>query len=533
MDNAANSLLTKRLAAIDIGSNSVRLMVADAAADGSYRVLDDHKETTRLAHGLAREGLLTREAMYHTLDALKRMKAIVEGYQVDRLAVIATSAVREAANGGEFVELVRQQLGLEVRVIPPGEEGELSYRSAEAHFDLRNQETLLVDLGGGSAELVFAGKGIIEEIYSLPVGAVRMTEACIKDDPPSRADYRAIKRKLKKALADSLGDLTYFPQLMIGAGGTFTALASIALRSRGKGQTGVGGFEMNRAEVRGILDRLRHMTLAERRNVPGLNPDRADIIVAGLIVIERLMKWLRINRLLIHDKGVRDGLVRKLIDEAFGMPAAAEEKIDVQQVLHQFGAACGYDPKHAHQVARLAGQLFEQLQEPLKLPPGERQLLEAAALLHEVGAMINYQKHHQHSYHLISHGNLRGFAPQQREVIANIARYHRKAPPKLKHAPFAKLSPGEQATVRRMSALLRVADGLDRTHTQRVQAVECENGGEVIRITAVSPSSPDVDLWGAEQKGKLFENVFKKKLAFQWREPSGDGNGAAAKQSMN
>jgi exopolyphosphatase/guanosine-5'-triphosphate,3'-diphosphate pyrophosphatase len=518
MDQPLAPLLTKRLAAIDVGSNSVRLMVAEASADGSYRILDDHKETTRLAHGLVGARRLTPEAIYHTVDALKRMKAIVEGYQVERLAVIATSAVREAVNGPEFVDYVRQQLGLEIQVIPPGEEGDLSYRSAAAHFDLGNQQVVVVDLGGGSAELVFAARGFIEEIYSLPIGAVRLTESCIRNDPPVKDDYQLLKRRIRRALQDALGNLTYFPHVMIGAGGTFTALANISLRSRGKGPGGVGGYEMNRAEVRQILERLRHMTVAERRGVAGLNPDRADIIVAGLVVIERLMKWLRLNRLVIHDKGVRDGLLRKLIDESFGrVPAVVEDKADPIQVVQEFGKACGFEAKHAQQVARLAGQLFDQLAGPLKLPPGEKLLLEAAAWLHEVGALINYQKHHEHSYHLIKHGNLRSFSPQQRELIANIARYHRKAPPKPKHKPYARLTPGEQATVRRLSALLRVADGLDRTHTQRISNVRCENTSGIVRITVEAPTSPAVDLWGSEQKGKLFEKVFGKKLVFAWQ----------------
>lgn len=527
MDPTSTVVQTRRLAAIDIGSNSVRLMVADAAADGSYRVLDDHKETTRLAHGLAAEGRLAVEAMHHTVDALKRMKAIVEGYQVDRLEVIATSAVREAANGLDFVDYVRQHLGLVIQVIPPHEEGELSYRSAKAHFSLADQQVLLVDLGGGSAELVFAAKGIIEEIYSLPVGAVRLTEACLRNDPPTRDELKALKKRLKKEFAEQVGDLTFFPAAMIGAGGTFTALANISRRGRGLDAGGVGGHEMNRSEVRQILERLSHLPLAERRAVPGLNPDRADIIVAGVAVIERLMKWLRINRLLIHDKGVRDGLLRRVIDETFGRAAApTEEQGDPIQGVQEFGKACGFEPKHAQQVAKLARKLFEQLEAPLKLPPGEKPLLEAAAWLHEVGALINYQKHHQHSYHLIKHGNLRGFSPAQRELVANVARYHRKAPPKPKHAAYAKLTPGEQATVRRLAALLRLADGLDRTHTQRIDDLRCFCEGDTVRIAARAADSPAVDLWGAEQKGKLFERVFNRRLEFAWEPAAGRGSAA-------
>lgn len=509
-----------RLAAIDIGSNSVRLMVVEASREGSYRILDDHKETTRLAHGLVATGMLVQEAIIHTIDALRRMKSIVSGYQAEQLRVIATSAVRDAKNGADFVQAVKQQLGLDIAVISAAEEGEYSYRSVAAHYDLSDQHVLHVDLGGGSCELVFAALGNIEEIISLPVGAVRLTEAFLKGDPPTKAELRALRRHVKKLFEHSIPEPTFLPHLMTGAGGTFSALASMVIRLRGLGERPIAGFTLNRSEVRHVLDLLMMQPLAERRSMPGLHADRADIIIAGVAVIERLMKWLHINRLLVHDKGVRDGLIRAMIDERFGRRSASGEKLSPLQVIQQFGAACGYEPAHAGQVARLAGLLFDQLQGPFQLPAEERFLLEAAAWLHEIGALINYEKHHQHSYHLIKHGNLTGLTPQQRELIANIARYHRKSEPKLKHEAFAKLLPREQATVRRLAALLRVADGLDRSHTQRVRHLQATVINGTVRLEVFADTEPEVDLWGAAQKGRLFEKVFDRKLELVWRRTS-------------
>lgn len=506
-----------RLAAIDIGSNSVRLMVVEATREGSYRILDDHKETTRLAHGLAASGMLAQEAIIHTIDALRRMKSIVSGYQVDLLRVIATSAVRDATNGPDFVVAARQQLDLDITVISAVEEGELSYRSVASHYDLSDQHVLHVDLGGGSCELVFATLGNIEEIVSLPAGAVRLSEAFLTSDPPDKGELRTLRRKVKKLYEETVREPTFLPHLMTGAGGTFSALASMVMRLRGLGERPIAGFTVNRSEVRHVLDLLMMLPLAERRSVPGLHADRADIIIAGVAVIERLMKWLHINRLLVHDKGVRDGLIRAMIDEHFGRRTASGEKLSPLQVVQQFGAACGYEPAHAGQVARLAGLLFDQLQGPFEFPAEERFLLEAAAWLHEIGALINYEKHHQHSYHLIKHGNLTGLSPQQRELIANIARYHRKAEPKPKHEAYAKLLPREQATVRRLSALLRVADGLDRSHTQRVKSVAATVANGKVELEVHADSEPEVDLWGAVQKGRLFERVFDRKLELVWR----------------
>jgi exopolyphosphatase/guanosine-5'-triphosphate,3'-diphosphate pyrophosphatase len=519
-----------RLAGIDIGSNSIRLIVAELTPDGSdYRVLDDHKETTRLAHGLTASHRLTQEAMAHSIDALRRMKALVDAHKVDCLEAIATSAVREAINGQEFVQLVKLHLGFDIEIITPEEEGRLSFLSAQRRFELQDQQVLLFDLGGGSGELIFAANGIVEDIHSLPIGSVRMTEACIKNDPPTNSELKAIRKRLKKLLREKMPVAAFRPHLMIGAGGTFTALANISLRMRGLERRGVGGYEMTRAHVRHVLDHLSYLPLAARRAVPGLNADRADIIVAGLVVIERIMKWMQVNRLLIHDQGVRDGLLLKMIEKFHGkkaeIPTAPEDPEALLHAARQFGVMCGVDEAHAQQVARLSRNLYEQLREPFQLPAGERVLLELAAWLHEAGTLVNYQKHHRHSYHLIVHGNIRGLSPRQREIVAQVARYHRKSEPKKKHSAFARLSEDDQQTVSRLSALLRVADGLDRSHTKQIQDVECSLHDHTVRLTVHSDAYPEIDIWGASQKGRLFEKVFDKDLELVWQPAHASANG--------
>jgi exopolyphosphatase/guanosine-5'-triphosphate,3'-diphosphate pyrophosphatase len=506
------------LAAIDIGSNSIRLLVAEVNPDGSYRVLDDEKQTTRLAKGIAQTGALSEETIGESLETLGRLKAIAEGYGAEGLEVIATSAVREAANRQRFLQLARERVGLDVEVISATEEGELSFSSVARHFDIKDTDVAVIDLGGGSVELVLAAQGVIEEIYSLPLGAVRLTEEFVRSDPLADGDYRRLKKHVRKWFAKVVGEPTFVPHVMIGAGGTFTALAHISMRQRGQVYGGVGGYELNRSEVRHIFEHLRGLPLAARRTVPGLHADRADIILAGLLVVERLMKFLGVNWLQVHDRGVRDGLLLRMIGRAFpGRAAAAEADYDPLAGVRQFAAACGFEPKHAQHVQRLARQLFDQLAGPLQLPPGERVLLEAAALLHEVGNLINYARHHHHSYHLIIHGDLRGLTPRQRELVANVARYHRRAGPKSRHENYARLLPAERETVKRLSALLRLADGLDRTHTQHVREVRCAWDDGRLTLTVTAERRPEVDLWGARQKGKLFEKVFGVKLAFDWQ----------------
>lgn len=522
MTTTASTPPAKRLAAIDVGSNSIRLLVTEVAPDGSYRILDDEKQTTRLAGGLADTGRLTLDAMRQSLEALKRMRTIAHGFGADRLEVIGTSALREAENGEEFAKLVKDELGINMDVIPGAEEAQLSFSSIARHFDLKATNAVAVDLGGGSAEIIMVANGVVEELYSLPIGAVRLTDSFLRSDPCTEKEYGRLTQHIKKRFRKGLGRSRFAPHVMIGAGGTFMALASMSMRRRGTVYPSVGGYEMRRAEVRHILDNLKDMPLRARRDVPGLHADRADIIVAGLAVIERLMKLFHVNRLLIHDQGVRDGLMLRMIGQLSKRKAVpVEESGDPLDGVRQFAAACSVEQSHAEHVALLARQLFAQLQGPLRLDPDDALILEAAALLHEVGNLINYEKHHQHSYHLILHGNLRGLSPRQRELVANVARYHRRTGPKLKHENFARLTHTERATVRRLSAILRVADGLDRTHMQRIEQIRCACGPGRVRIRVRASSTPDVDFWGAQQKGKLFEQVFGVKLRFEWQPATG------------
>lgn len=512
-----------RLAGIDIGSNSIRLMIVEVTDEQSnYKILDDHKETTRLAHGLSDNNKLSAEAIAHSVNALRRMKALVEGHKVEHLETIATSAVREASNGQEFIQLVKAHLDLDIEIISPAEEGRLSFLSAQRRFDLQDQQVLLMDLGGGSGELIFAANGVVEDIHSMPIGAVRMTEACIKHDPPRKQDLKALRKRLKKLLTETMPVAAFHPHFMIGAGGTFTALANISLRMRGLDRRGVGGYEMTRSDVRHVLDHLSFLPLAARRTVPGLNPDRADIIVAGIAVIERIMKWMQVNRLVIHDQGVRDGLLLRMIDKYHGprkieAVQVAEDPEALIQAARQFGKVCGLDEAHAQQITHLCANLFDQLQEPLQLPASERILLMLAAWLHEVGTLVNYEKHHHHSYHLIVHGNIHGMTPRQREIVAQVARYHRRSEPKRKHDAYHRMSEADQNTIRRLSAILRLADGMDRSHTRSIRKVQCNVRGKLVHLTLFSESYPEIDIWGASQKGKYFEKIFDKELELVWQ----------------
>src|SRR4051812_1902382 len=379
--------LAHRFGALDIGTNSIRLIIAEALRGGDYRVLDDEKESTRLGRNLAATGRLDPLAVEESLQALLRMKQIATGYQVREFRVIATCAVREAEDGAEFVRRAKEEAGVDVEVISSEHEAHLAFHSVARNFDLAGKNVAVADIGGGSTEIILASGNMIEGVFSTPLGAVRMTESYSESSRNGEAYddmVEGIDRTLRKHTKKSILN----PHLLIGTGGTFTTLAEMVKASRN--QTGLPsrGYEVTHAQLSHLLDRLRKMPVKSRRNVPGLSPDRSDIIVAGLTIIDRLLHRFELNRLLVHDGGVRDGLLLTMIEQSLG--ERPDGPHDRDAALERLAQGCGVDVVHCRQVSRLAGEIFAQLAECMKLNPEDRALLEAAAIVQDVGYLINY-----------------------------------------------------------------------------------------------------------------------------------------------
>ena len=515
--------LAPRLAAIDIGTNSIRLVVAEALRSGSYRTLDDEKETTRLGKSLASTARLDPEAAERTLQALRRMKQIATGYQVRELRVIATCAVREAEDGPDFCRRAKEELGIDIEVISSEQEAHFAFSSVARNFDLAGKNVVVADIGGGSTEIVLASGGVIEDIIGTRLGAVRVSEMFGQGQALDNDQFAELIRHIDRELKRRAKGVMLVPHLLIGSGGTFTTLAEMTLAAKRQVGAAPRGHEITRAEVSHTLDRLRKMPPKTRRNVPGLSPDRVDIITAGVAIIDRLMGYFEVNRLLIHDRGVRDGLLLSMIDNLVG--AAAEQSNDRDAIVERLARNCGVDLEHGRQVARLAGVIFDQLAAPFDLCPTDRPLLEAAAKLQDVGYLINYEKHHKHSYHLIANSRLAGFQPRELEMVANIARYHRGSTPKRRHENFKRLSRDEQRQARRLSAILRLAGGLDRSNSRQVRSVEVTVERDRVVLRAVADEFPEVDLWAARRRAEPFEKAFGRKLELDWQAPA---NQAAA-----
>ncbi len=519
MDPAARP---PHLAVIDVGTNSIRLVVAEVESAATYRILENLREQTRLGEGLHDSGRIYEASMQRSLAALGTMKAIADGYRVEQLRVIATSAVREAENGPELVEAARTRHGIEIEVIPAEEEARLAFRSVQKHFPLDAAPTAIVDIGGGSLEVVLVAGSVIDEVHSLPLGAVRLTEAYLRSDPIRAKEWKALRRRIKREIRGHLGKPTFTTATMIGSGGTFTTLAAMVAAARGDESPSTHGYVLNRADLVHLLDILREAPLRERGQIRGLSPERADIIVAGTAAVERLAKHLAVQRIVVNERGIRDGLLLEMIARRFPGETGVPLHENRLAWVRAFARKCHWNEPHCEQVASLAGRLFDALGRPLQLEPADRELLLAAALLHDIGYLISHGRHHKHAYHMITHSGLPGFSGREIEIVANVARYHRRAHPKKRHEPYARLSAGDRRRVRGLASLLRVADGLDRTHGQAVTGVRAELAGDRLGITVLAAVDPEVDILDALRKSDLLAATIGRPVEIGWEPPAAD-----------
>lgn len=503
----------ERLAAIDVGSNSIRLLIAEYDPSTGLAPIDEVKAQPRLAQGLAATGRLDPEAMERALTALRRMADVARRRGATRTEAVATAAVREAKNGAEFVRRVQDEIGIPLRVITTEHEAQLSYRSVRHHFRLNDTKALIADIGGGSLELVGAVDGLVELSRSLPYGAVRLTEQFIPGERTLHREVAALRKHLGKRLARQLPKRAWTGARIIGSGGTFTNLGRMVVARRGGDPTEpVHGIEVTVAEVEHLLEWLSTRTALQRRDVSGLNPERADIILAGLTVIAALLERLDAGSVTVSAYGLREGLLWEMVGAASDVAPA----VDPMQLVRDFADRCRTDRPHVEQVRRLALSLFDQIGEAIGCTPEERHILEAAGILHDVGQLVSYKSHHRHSYQLIMHADRIGLAARERTLVALVSRYHRRRGPKRKDPAFAALSPDDQALVRRVAGLLRVADGLDRGHTAVVDQVSAELTRKKL-VLRIAPRRAGANMalegWAARRKSDVLQKVLGRKIA--------------------
>lgn len=497
-----------RISAIDIGSNSIRQIIADVSPSGAIRVVDEMKAAPRLGAGVHERGELSREARQSAIEALGRMEALAKQLGAKRTKVVATSAVREASNSPEWLARVRAETGLHVEVLDGDDEARLSFRSAQAHFDLDAGRAAVIDIGGGSLELAFSADGLVERLISLPFGAIRLTEKYFAREITPKA-MKKLRRAVRRGLKEEFSARDWRGAQVIGSGGTFTNLAGIVLARQGvRTARTVHGTIVPREELEHVIDHLAALSPSERQTVPGLNPARSDIIVAGLAAVAEVMARLDARSLAVSSYGIREGI---LLELARVKPRTADRGQARERSVRELAERSHYELIHATQVQRLALRLFDSIGAKLGCVPEDRQTLADAALLHDIGYHINYDKHHKHSYHLIAHADLLGMTPTEQIVIANVARYHRGAEPRKSHENYGPLSSAERARIKRLSAILRVADGFDRGHTAAVQDIRVRWLDRALRLIPVPSANQSIrlEVWGASRKSGLLSQIAK------------------------
>ena len=496
----------QRICAIDIGSNSIRQIIADVSPNGAIRVIDEIKAAPRLGAGVERTGRLSEVAIQNALAALGRMAALAKQLGAKRTEVIATSAVRAASNGQLFLDLVREETGLRVRVVNGEDEAALSFRSALAHFDLGVGRAAILDIGGGSLELALSADGLVERLISLPLGAIRMTEEFLADG--RRKGLTRLRKHVRKQLGQHLSSKHWSGSKLICSGGTATNLAGIYLAGKGmESARTIHETVVPRVDLEHIIEELNTMSASERQGVPGLTPARADIIVAGLAVIAEVVARVEAREIVVSAYGIREGV---LLEAARVAPTVADPGEARERSVVQLAERSHYEAPHSKHVQELALQLFDSLGVRLGCKASDRKLLGDAALLHDIGYHINYDKHHKHSYHLVQHAELLGMTPADQIIVANVARYHRGSEPKRRHVNFGELDEDMRDTIVRLSAILRVADGFDRGHAGAVEKIKVRWTRRALRLTAVPnhrARSVRLDLWGAARKSRLLSKV--------------------------
>lgn len=484
------------IAAIDVGTNAVRLELARPLPDGTLESVHQERDPIRPGEGVFTGGLIGKPVADRLLATLRRYAALCRRHRA-RVRAVATSAVREARNREEIVRRVRREAGLDLEVISGREEARLICLGV---LDGRpqNARSLVIDIGGGSTEVALGLGEKPSALHSVAVGAVRLTEIFATAGKVSPERLQVVRAFAEEAFRDQLPRALRGGKVALGSSGTINAIVAAGSDSR----------RLTRRRLEKLVKELAGLSLAERRR--RFEPRRAEIIVAGAAILEAAMRHLGLEAVVAVDTGLRNGVLRDLARRS---PAAAEA-VAAQRTRSAaaVGRRFGFDERHARQVARLALQLFDQLAGVHGLPASARSVLEAGALLHDVGHAVSPQRHHKHTFYLVQNADIAGFSDQERHLVALVARYHRRTPPERGRPDLEDLRPGELRQLRRMVALLRIADALDRSHHQPVLDLRATARGRAVRVVARTRGPIDLELWDVAREAAWFRAAMGRRL---------------------
>jgi exopolyphosphatase / guanosine-5'-triphosphate,3'-diphosphate pyrophosphatase len=507
-----------RFAAIDVGSNALRLRIVEASAPShspkdqlallpdreaaeNWRDVATVRAPVRLGAEVFVTGRLAPASIGQACDALRDFRAEMDRTKVDAYRAIATSAVREAKNGATLIERARREAGVEIETIEGIEEARLIQLAVTRRLPVGDERALLVDVGGGSTELTLVDHGKTAFTMSLALGTVRMLEAYLKG---VKTIDRKREKLLEEAIDRALGEA--IPQLgkvdsLVGTGGNVETLFELCPAK---------GRAIDVQAARALFKKLCGMSNSERRDSYALRPDRADTIVPATAIFLRIARKLDLPTILAPGVGLSLGILEELVDKFFHVWDAAGEAEGVIETCMRLGRHYHYDEAHAKQVMRFASQLFDDLHTVHAFGERDRLLLRAAAVLHDIGDFIHYGGHHKHSYYLIQHADIMGLTPEERGIVANLARYHRKGPPDTSHPNYRDLSKEARGKVRGLAAILRIADALDREHRQKIESVRAAIDRSAGQVTLFLRGNDDRELeeWTVGAKASLWRDEY-------------------------
>lgn len=507
----------KRIAAIDIGTNSFHAIIVDVYSDGSFRTLDKLKEMVQLAKG-GMGKRLSDGAFKRGLSALKNIKRLADSYECEEVLAYATSAIREAENGGEFIQRSIDEVGIKMLAIPGRVEAELIGLAVRHGVKLTEKPVLMADVGGGSVEFILGNENEFFYTASKKIGVSRMTEIFKPADPITTEDIKKLESHYEEQLRDvAQAFVQHRTDTIIGSSGTMENIAQMIAARKGKSvDMTLNEMEFSAQDFTEFYDHFIKLNKSQRKKVTGLDTKRIGFINTGVVLVDYLIRKFGIKTIKISSQALREGIViRYLKKEMIGLPWTGAFADPRRRSVFELLRKTDWHENHSRHVANMALTIFDALQDEMELSDGDRELLEYAAYLHDIGYYISHSKHHKHALYIIRHSDLKGFKEHEIEIIANVARYHRRSTPKKRHGEYWKMSPAIRKRIKKLSGILRVADGLDRSHYQNVKELEVYSEKDLIKINIWTEGEPYLEIWGAERKSQLFKEVTGKKLKIE------------------
>lgn len=509
-----------RVAAIDLGSNSFHMLVVEVLGPTSFETVLAEKMMIQLGKRALVSGRLDPETMESGLHCLDEFRRMALARRVERTIAVATSAIREAENGEEFLHRARERSGMSVRVISGREEARLVHLAVSRHIDLNKKRALIVDLGGGSVELAVGDARRIYYSSSHKLGFLRLHSRFVSSDPVTKPEERLLATFIKDSLAAPVARIRkqHIDQVIVTSGSA-TTLLRVAQKRRGeRNGTPHPSTTVVLHEIRALLGEMVRLPAMECAKRFDLDPLRAEYFPTALLCLDSLLEGVGAKEITVCPIALREGLIYDFLARTKPHAFVQRSTQDLrQQAVVDLATRCRYPAEHSHKVARLAGQIFRQTTHLHGLGDAEAKLLQYACILHDIGYHIGYSKHHKHGYYLVMSCDLHGFAHDERHVLAQLVRYHRRAVPKNSHPEFAALPPAKRKIVRYLASILRIADGLDQSHFSNVVEVKCRSGKKDLKfilVTSANHADMDLDLYMAKLHARYFEKLFHVETSF-------------------